>query len=52
MTTDNKMPAARTNPVKQAVIIAVVMVKVKRGERLSFLKNYNRVRGLVRRRYR
>jgi len=31
MTADIKMPTARTNPVKQAVIIAVVMVKVKRG---------------------
>ena len=29
--TDNKMPAARTNPAKQVVIIAVDMVKVKRG---------------------
>ena len=29
--TDDKMPIVRTNPVKQAVIIAVVIAKVKRG---------------------
>ena len=29
--TNNNMPTARTNPIKHSVIIAVVIVEVKRG---------------------
>ena len=40
MMTDNKMPAAPTNPVKQAVIIAVVMAKVNGVYGWVFLRTF------------